>query len=591
MRLEQLKTSYLTEGLDYEHIRSVRLWESTGLKLKEAALTADQIQNLFAEIEKGATAAGGNRTMLGKGKDAVTAVNKAWEDLKTKIQDSGPVKGFDQKVSDALSKIGLGTADPQFNGEVNKWVQKYRDFAKKHPIAQGAIYATLIALAGISGAGVGGAAALGLLKMADKLLQGERFSSAAYSGAKTGAMAYGASKIGDMIKGKPEGDPTAAGGDTSAIQKGLADDQAFQDRLLNKFPPDQGYTVAAGEGGKSLQVLDATGRKVWQGDIPLKTMDTQTFADLTNAGKMATSGSSAGSISSDAMAGVSDTDAGFDAMAKARDLRNQLSGAADVGSTAGEVVKGSGQEMFKSLASDPAANPTLKALADKIASGTFTDKDYDVLRSQLDTAIRMADNADVPGSLKIGSEVFTGADKARIAKAHYDLVDAMMNKAVQIQNSSIERTGRALSEGQVYMIFNRVCARNDQLLAEGRLIEGPLDAIKGLAGKAAGAVAGKAKQIGANLTTKVTADKLNSAWQKAGSPTDSEQLKAFLGKQGVSPEVIDGVYKSLKIPAAAEAGAVDINQVKQMIAALPTDRKARLLKYLTKPAAAQPAAA
>jgi len=588
MRLEQLKTSYLTEGLDYEQIRSVRLWESTGLKLKEAALTADQIQNLFAEIEKGATAAGGNRTMLGKGKDAVTAVNKAWEDLKTKIQDSGPVKGFDQKVSDALSKIGLGTADPQFNGEVNKWVQKYRDFAKKHPIAQGAIYATLIALAGISGAGVGGAAALGLLKMADKLLQGERFSSAAYSGAKTGAMAYGASKIGDMIKGKPEGG--VGGGEMSPdMQQGLASDQAFQDRLLNKFPPDKGFTVASD--GKGLQVLDSAGNKVWQGDIPLKTMDPKTFADLTNAGKMATPGISSGSISSDAMAGVSGDDAAFDAMAKARDLRNQLGGAADVGGAAGEVVKGSGQEMFKSLATDPAANPTLKALADKIASGSFTDKDYDVLRGQLDNAIRMADNADVPGSLKIGSEVFTGADKARIAKAHYNVVDAMMNKAVQIQNSSIERTGRALSEGQVYMIFNRVCARNDQLLSEGKLIEGPLDAIKGMAGKAAGAVAGKAKQIGANLTTKVTADKLNSAWQKAGSPTDSEQLKAFLGKQGVSPEVIDGVYKSLKIPAAAAAGAVDIEQVKKMITALPTDRKARLLKYLTKQAGAQPVAA
>jgi hypothetical protein len=197
MRLQQLQTSYLTENLDYDHIRLVRLWESTGLKLKEAALTADQIQSLFAEIEKGATEAGGNRTALGKGKDAVTAVNKAWEDLKTKIQNSGPIKGFDQKVSDALSKVGMGAADPEFNGQVNKWVQKYRDFAKKHPVAQGAIYATIIALAGITGAGVAGAAALGLLKMADKLLQGERFSSAAYSGAKTGAMAYGASKLGD----------------------------------------------------------------------------------------------------------------------------------------------------------------------------------------------------------------------------------------------------------------------------------------------------------------------------------------------------------------------------------------------------------
>jgi len=194
--------SYLYEGLTVTNAKSIRLWESAGYKLTEAQLTVDQIQQIFQQIEQTANAApGGNRTMIGKGKDAATAVNRAWEDLKTKIQNSGPVQGFDQKVSDLLNKIGMGSADPQFNGQVSSWVQKYRDFAAKHPIAQGAIYATLIAVTGLSGAGLGGAAALGLLKMADKLLQGERFTSAAYSGAKTGAMAYGASKVGDYIKG------------------------------------------------------------------------------------------------------------------------------------------------------------------------------------------------------------------------------------------------------------------------------------------------------------------------------------------------------------------------------------------------------
>lgn len=206
MRLQQIRNSYLTESLDQEHVRLVKLWESTGLTIKEADLTAAQIKQLFTDIEQTATSQGVNRSALGKGKDAVTSVNRAWEDLKSKIQDSKPVQGFDQKVSDALSKIGMGAADPKFNGEVNKWVQKYRDFAKKHPIAQGAIYATLIALAGITGAGVGGAAALGLLKMADKLLQGERFSSAAYSGVKTGITAFAASKLGDLIKGVKPGE-------------------------------------------------------------------------------------------------------------------------------------------------------------------------------------------------------------------------------------------------------------------------------------------------------------------------------------------------------------------------------------------------
>ena len=590
MRLQQLQTSYLTENLDYDHIRLVRLWESTGLKLKEAALTADQIQSLFAEIEKGATEAGGNRTALGKGKDAVAAVNKAWEDLKTKIQNSGPIKGFDQKVSDALSKVGMGAADPEFNGQVNKWVQKYRDFAKKHPVAQGAIYATIIALAGITGAGVAGAAALGLLKMADKLLQGERFSSAAYSGAKTGAMAYGASKLGDYIKGKPEGgDGAVPSGD---MQQGLAADQAFQDRILNKFPPDKGYTFSSS--GDSLQVFDANGVKVFTGDIPLKTMDMKTFADLTNNGQMATPGISSGSISSDAMAGVADTEKGFDAMAKARDLRSALrapDGALDAAgsaaSGAGEVAKGAGAEMFKGLASDSMADATIKRIADSIAAGQLSTSDLQHLQASQGFIANALSNADPA--------------KEAALTAHYNLLDKMLRAANEIPvNSSIIRTGKALSEGQVYMIFNRVCARNDQMLSEGKLIEGPMDWIKDKAGQAAGAVAGKAKQIGKNLTTKVTADKLNSAWQKAGSPMDSEELKAFLGKQGVSPEVIDNVYKNLKIPAAAAPGAIDIEQVKQMIASLPVDRKARLLKYLTKqpeqkaaPAAttAQPAAA
>jgi hypothetical protein len=106
----------------------------------------------------------------------------------------------DQKYDDVVAKIEKGLGGP--DNAVSKVIMGYRKFAKEHPIAQGLIYSALIAAAGISGAGLGGAAVLGLLKMTDKLLQGEKFSSAAYSGAKTGAMAYGASKIGDYIKGK-----------------------------------------------------------------------------------------------------------------------------------------------------------------------------------------------------------------------------------------------------------------------------------------------------------------------------------------------------------------------------------------------------
>ena len=72
--LSESRNYYLYEGLDTSEKHSVMLWESAGYAIKEAALTADQIQQIFQNVEQGATAAGGNRTLLGKGKDAAAAV-------------------------------------------------------------------------------------------------------------------------------------------------------------------------------------------------------------------------------------------------------------------------------------------------------------------------------------------------------------------------------------------------------------------------------------------------------------------------------------------------------------------------------------
>ena len=547
MKYPRHKNNYLYEGLDYSNSHSMMLWESAGFKLKEAALSADQIQQIFQTVEKNATDAGSNRTMLGKGKDAAAAVNKAWEDLKTKVQNSGPIKNYDDAYDATVAKIEAGLGGP--DNAINKVIQKYRKFAKEHPVAQGLIYSALIAAAGISGAGLGGAAVLGLLKMTDKLLQGEKFSSAAYSGAKTGALAYGASKLGDLIKGKPEGgaldpnDPDVAEFNRDiADTKGLANDQAFQDRLLNKFPPDKGFTVAAGEGGKGLQVLDTAGNKVWQGDIPLKTMDTQTFADLTNAGKMATPGVSSGSVSSDAIAGVSDK-------------------AANAASAAGQVVKGAGAEMFKGLASDSMADATIKRIADSIAAGQLSTSDLQHLQASQGFITNALSNADPA--------------KEAVLTAHYNVLDKMLRAANDIPvNSSIQRTGRALSEGQVYMIFNRISAQQ-------QLTEGPMDFIKGAAAKGMD----KLKTVGTNLTTKITADKLNSAWQKAGSPMDSEELKQFLlSYGGIEAPVVDKVFADLKISSAptAQATASGYAEVKKAIAQLNTKDRTRMIAYLTK---------
>jgi hypothetical protein len=72
----------------------------------------------------------------------------------------------------------------------------------------------------------------------------------------------------------------------------------------------------------------------------------------------------------------------------------------------------------------------------------------------------------------------------------------------------------------------------------------------GLLSRAGGAIkqgidslAQKAQTAGHNLTTKVTADKLQSAWEAAGSPTDSAAVEKFLQAQGVNPEVVNGAIQ------------------------------------------------
>jgi hypothetical protein len=59
---------------------------------------------------------------------------------------------------------------------------------------------------------------------------------------------------------------------------------------------------------------------------------------------------------------------------------------------------------------------------------------------------------------------------------------------------------------------------------------------------------GGIKNIGHQLTTKITADKLKMNWHVAGKPSDSDALAQFLQQQGVGTDVIAGVYKELGLP-------------------------------------------
>jgi hypothetical protein len=179
-----------------------RVSRRTERLLTEAQLNAQQIDAVFRAVadgaakglntEKGEADMSSNRTMLGKGTDAVSALKAKFDGLVDYISKSGPVSGFDVAFDQLQGSIlnAMGGDD----GKVGKAIMKYRQYAAKHPVAQGFILAALGALAGAAtGGGVAALAAVGFgIKSIDGLLKGDKASQAfgrGLKGAAIGALA------------------------------------------------------------------------------------------------------------------------------------------------------------------------------------------------------------------------------------------------------------------------------------------------------------------------------------------------------------------------------------------------------------------
>ena len=73
-------------------------------------------------------------------------------------------------------------------------------------------------------------------------------------------------------------------------------------------------------------------------------------------------------------------------------------------------------------------------------------------------------------------------------------------------------------------------------------------------------VGGALSNFGHQFTTNVTKEKLKMNWHQAGKPSDSDQLAAWLVKQGVPQDVITSVYGKMSIPYTAPATAQPAGQ-------------------------------
>ena len=450
--------------------------------LIEASLAPQQIQQLFGEIEKAATAGGDNRTVLGKGVDVAKKADDVIDNIGKWLQNTTPVKMFDQKFDQLKNKINTSFPD----SKILDGISQLGMYAKNNPGKTAAIIGVLTAIAALAGGPVGGAIAGQVLRGAVELLKGEKLSTAVGKGIKTAAYGFIAGKTFELI------------GDALSGSIKMVKDSMFPGAVRSNFT--RIFDEVGGPLGDRYATFELKDLVGLPQDVRPLTALANEAADAWKAGDYALSKTIWGQVK-DGVA-VLDT-----------------------------------PEYLAQLAS----NAEARQLASK----------------GMKAVVGLAD--------------FMGAAAQGAIAAGTGTKD---------KKESVVYQTRPLSEGQVYLVFSKI----------EQLNEGPIDWIKDKASKAAGAVAQKAQQVGTNLTTKVTANKLNSAWQKAGAPTDTDELAQFLEKQGVDSETVKTTYAGLKLPApgaGAEAAKqkTDFENVKKMIMALPTDRKVRLLKFLTKQSA------
>jgi hypothetical protein len=451
MRLDQIqKRTLITEGwndsrltlLETQHI--IPFVSNIEKYITEANLNPQQISQLFTDVEKGATTAGGNRTLVGKGKDAASFINKKIDELGAQLKKAGPVQNADAKFDQLKSKIGAK------DGKVVKAIQGVSDWAKENPGKASIAVGILTTAAAMAGGPLGGAVAGFVARATKDLLQGSDLSTAVGKAAKTGVIGalvgFGVEKIGDMI-----GSALAWGNDTI----------------------NPSYMTATWDYSES---------------------NSGTFNDW--------------------------------ASAKLIGYPDDIGPIRDMWTDATDALSANDYDKFNSVW------PNIEAAVDEIntpeyfASLDGTDKARATWQSGMQAFSKMMDG------------VAAGAQGA--AQAGDDKKETTQFNSIQIET------------------IIEWCDDTPAVI----LTEGPMDALKkagstvgGALKKGAKAVGAKAAKVGKNMTTKVTADKLNKAWTAAGKPTDSDAIANILRQQGVDDKVLAPVYKTLgaKLPPAPVA--------------------------------------
>lgn len=228
--------------------------------LIEASLSPDQIKQIFQNLEQQSVAGGGSKNLLGKGIDVAKQANDTINKIGKWLQNTTPVKAFDQKFEDLKNKINTKFPDSKLLDKISEMGM----WAKENPGKTAAIIGVLTAIASLAGGPVGGAIAGQILKGSVELLKGEKLSTAIGKGAKAAALGWLTGKAVQFI-GNALSDPMMS--QANEMGRGIvsANYRATIDEIGGEFGSRFGTFTTGQLYGKAEDIADI--KDVWKAGV------------------------------------------------------------------------------------------------------------------------------------------------------------------------------------------------------------------------------------------------------------------------------------------------------------------------------------
>jgi hypothetical protein len=469
-------------------------------KLSEAELTKDQILAIFKGAEENAMATGNNKNALGKAGAGVAAAAKLPVDLAKKIDAKIKELGAMAKKSGPVKNMDAKFAElkkdisaKNSDSKVVQGIQTISDWAKENPGKATLAVGILTTIAAFAGGPAGGAAAGLILRATKDLLQGEDLSSAIGNSVKTAA--YGA----------------IAGWAINGLGDWLGGIRA--DAV--PFEKAEGVSTVNLDFTKTVSSWGMTHEQQLVNMIVPDSMAEEITGMVAEMSKATAAGDHAGGI----------------------DIFDKLWAQAKEFNT--------GSDAYKQFVEDAA----------------FTNEVAAAVAQANDTALQ---------AIKGATEVMAATAQGSLQASGDDAKGEMKvdGKEVEPEQGELDLKGGENPKGTESI--EEMTARLDLYLAEADPEQGELGldnpntfgaklkrgagALAGKAKDAAASATGAVKQVGKDLGNKVTANKLQKAWKKAGEPMDTGSIMNIMQDAGMDDDQISAVGQANKIeltPSAA----------------------------------------